>query len=66
MFEIMTRSSPASLIVASHGIPQAMEDSLTADPQHHLPSAVKFAGQFSVVIKNISCSITFKIDCFLS
>ena len=33
--EIMTRSSAASLIVASHGIPYAVEDSSTVDLQRH-------------------------------
>ena len=38
VFEIMTRNSPVSLIVVSHGIPQAVKDSWTVDLQRHLPS----------------------------
>ena len=36
VFEITTRSSPASLIVASHGISYAVENSWSVDSQHHL------------------------------
>ena len=36
--EIMTRSSPASLVLASYGIPHAVEDFCQVDPQHHLSS----------------------------
>ena len=38
VFKIMTRSSPANLIVASHGIPHIVEDSWMVDRQRHLPS----------------------------
>ena len=36
--EITTRTSHASLIGVSHGIPHAVEDSWPVDPQPHLPS----------------------------
>ena len=38
VFEITIRSSPASLIVASLGIPYAVENSCLVDPRRHLPS----------------------------
>ena len=37
VFEIMTKSSPVSLIVAAYGISYALEDFSTVDPQRHLP-----------------------------
>ena len=37
MFLITTENSPAIFIVASHGIPHAVEDSWPVDQQGHLP-----------------------------
>ena len=38
VFEITTRSIPARLIVASHGISHVVEDSWPINQQHHLLS----------------------------
>ena len=44
--EITTRSSLASLIVASHGIPDAVEDSWPIDPQRSSPSLSSLPNYF--------------------
>ena len=50
LFEIMARSSMASLIVPSHGIPYSIEDSWLVDPQRHLPSLSSLLDSFRSMI----------------
>ena len=58
----MTRSRPASLIVASHGIPHAVEDSRW---QIRSVITVKLAGLFLVVISNTFCNKSLNFNAHL-
>ena len=44
VFEVMTRSGPARLIVSSHGIPHVLGDSWPIDSQRHLMSLSSLQG----------------------
>ena len=61
VFEKTTRSNPASMTVASHGIPHDIEDSWPADPQRRLPLLSSLSDYFKCFTVS---NVTFFLQLF--